>query len=48
MSQLIVIVLLCVLLLKPKDIAFLIKNITNIIIKANKYINQIKDDLFKI
>lgn len=48
MSQIVLILLLCVLLLKPKDIEFLIKTLTNIIIKANKYINQIKNDLFKI
>jgi len=48
MSQLILILLLSVILLKPKDIELLIKTSTKIIIKINKYINQIKNDLFKI
>ncbi len=48
MSQFILILLLSVILLKPKDIELLIKTSTKIIIKINKYINQIKNDLFKI
>ncbi|CAB3976425.1 Uncharacterised protein [Candidatus Azoamicus ciliaticola] len=48
MAELAIILLLCVILLKPKDIEFLIKNITQIILKINKYINQIKKDLLNL
>lgn len=48
MSELILILLLCIILLKPKDITFLIKNITQIILKINIYINQIKKDFFNL
>lgn len=48
MTELAIILLLCVILLKPKDIEFLIKNIAQIILKLNKYINQIKKDLFNL
>ncbi|HIH2762924.1 MAG TPA: hypothetical protein ACYCDA_01160 [Candidatus Azoamicus sp.] len=48
MAELTLILLLCVILLKPKDIEFLIKNITQIILKVNKYITQIKKDLFNL
>lgn len=48
MAELIVILALCVILLKPKDIEVIIKNITHIILKINKYIHQIKKDFLNL
>lgn len=48
MSEIIVILVLFIILLNPKDIEFLIKNVTNIIIKINKYVYQIKKDFLKL
>lgn len=46
--ELLLIVVLSIILLKPNDIEFLLKTISNIIIKINKYIYEIKNDLLKL
>lgn len=46
--ELVIIILLCILLLKPSDIKILIKNISNIIININKYIYEIKKSIIKL
>jgi len=42
-----IIILLCVLLLKPNDIKILTKNLSTLIIHINKYINSIKENIIK-
>lgn len=45
--EFIIIILLCILLLKPHDIKILTRNVSNIIISTNKYINSIKENIIK-
>ena len=45
--ELTLIILLSVLLLKPKDIKILTKNISSLIINLNKYIDSIKETIIK-
>lgn len=47
MSELILIIILGIIFLKPKDIEYLAKNLTIVLIKINKYITQIKNDFLK-
>lgn len=47
LSELIIILLLCIFFLKPDDIEKLFKNTSNIIININKYTNSIKDHIIK-
>lgn len=47
LSEIILILLLCILLLKPKDIQNIIKNISTLIININKYINIFKEQIIK-
>lgn len=46
--ELFLIILLCTILLKPKDIKILTKNISTLIINMNKYINLIKKNITKL
>lgn len=48
MAELLLILVLCIILLKPKDIEFIIKTITTVIIKINKYVHQFKKDFFNL
>lgn len=47
LSEIIIILLLCIIFLKPKEIEILSKNISYIIININKYINSTKEHLIK-
>lgn len=47
MWELTIIVLLCILLLKPEDIKNLARNLSNLIININKYVNSIKETIIK-
>ncbi|HIH2763241.1 MAG TPA: hypothetical protein ACYCC3_01130 [Candidatus Azoamicus sp.] len=48
LSELIIILLLCVLLLKPNEITTLLKNIGNIISNINKYTTSTKEQIIKL
>lgn len=45
-SELMLILILSVILLKPNEIESILKNIVFIIVKINKYIHEIKKNLF--
>jgi Sec-independent protein translocase protein TatA len=47
LPELLVITILCIILLKPKDIEIITKNILSIITKINKIIHEIKNNLIK-
>ncbi len=46
--ELLLIMMLCIILLKPNDIELIVKSIGTMLIKANKYINEIKKTLFHL
>ncbi len=48
LSELTVIILLCVLLLNPNEIKTLLKNISNLILNINKYANSTKEQIIKL
>ncbi len=46
--EIVIIIILSITLLKPKDIKILINNIINLITNLNKYFNLIKINILKI
>ncbi|HIH2762294.1 MAG TPA: hypothetical protein ACYCC7_01100 [Candidatus Azoamicus sp. MARI] len=47
-GELTLIIILCILLLKPNEIKILLKNISNLIFNINKYTNSTKEQIIKL